>query len=45
MSSAEDLLRKELFGLKSIELEIYPLKFGPKHKANITVNGEIDHPE
>ena len=42
---SEDLLRKMTFRLKSIEFEVYPLKFDPKQKADIAVDWEIDHPE
>ena len=41
----EDLLRKMTFRLKTIEFDMYPLKFDPKQKADITVDWEIDHPE
>jgi hypothetical protein len=41
----EDLLRKLIFRLKSTKFEMYPLKFDPKQKADITVDWEIDHPE
>ena len=33
---SEDLLRKMTFRLKSIEFKMYPLKFDPKQKADIT---------
>ena len=41
----EDLLRKMTFRLKTIEFDMYPLKFNPKQKADITVDWEIDPPE
>ena len=41
----EDLLRKMTFRLKTIEFDMYPLKFDPKQKADITVDWEIDQPE
>jgi hypothetical protein len=42
---SEDLLCKLTFMLKSIEFEMYPLKFASKQKADITVDWEIDRQE
>jgi len=41
----EDLLHKELFGLKSMEFGIYFLGFDPKEKAKNTFGRRINHPE
>ena len=41
----EDLLRRELLGLKSTKFEMNPLRFDLKEKADITVDREIDQPE
>ena len=41
----EDLLRKELIGLKSTKFEMSPLRFDLKEKADLTVDREIDQPE
>lgn len=41
----EDLLRKELLRLKSMEFEIYSLGFNPKEKVTNTIGRHINHLE
>ena len=41
----EDLLRKELLGVKSTKFGMHPPRFDLKEKTDITVDREIDQPE